>query len=106
MSEDSFSFILGTLALDTLGTLEAISKPRVAAEGKERVDEKAQHTRESVSILHESPDRQRRDGLKYKAKRVLKSAMRRLDLSFAKQNNRPSTQLSGVRWGFEMAYRH
>jgi len=37
-----------------------------------------------VSILHKSPDRQRRYGLKYKAKRVLKSAMRRLDLSFAK----------------------
>jgi len=36
------------------------------------------------SILHKLPNRQRRDGLKYKAKRVLKSAMRRLDLSFAK----------------------
>jgi len=76
------------------------------AEGKARADEKAEHTREYVSILHKLPARQRRDGLKYKAKRVLKSAMRRLDLSFAKQNNRPSTQPSGVRWGFEMASRH
>jgi len=65
-------------------TLEAISKPQIAAEGKARADEKAEHTWEYVSILHRSPARQRRDGLKYKAKRVLKSAMRRLDLSFAK----------------------
>jgi len=72
--------------------LEAISKPQIAAEGKARTDEKAQHTREYVNILHKLPDRQRRDGLKYKAKRVLKSAMKRLDLSFAKQNNRPATQ--------------
>jgi len=64
--------------------LETISKSQIAAEGKARADGKAQHTREYVSILHKSPDRQRRDGLKYKAKRVLKSAMRHLDLSFAK----------------------
>ncbi len=48
--------------------IEAISKPQIAAESKARADEKAEHTREYVSIL-----------------------------------KRPSTQLSGVRWGFEMA---
>jgi len=65
--------------------------------GQGEADEKAEHTPEYVSILHKLPSRQRRDGLKYKAKRVLKSAMRRLNVSFAKQNNRPSTQPSGVR---------
>jgi len=36
-----------------------------------------------VSILHKPPDRHRRDGLKYKAKRVLEDAIKRLGLSFA-----------------------
>jgi hypothetical protein len=31
--------------------LEAISKPQIAFEGKDRADDKAQHTREYVSIL-------------------------------------------------------
>jgi hypothetical protein len=31
--------------------LEAISKPQIAFEGKARADEKAQHTRQYVSIL-------------------------------------------------------
>jgi hypothetical protein len=31
--------------------LEAISKPQMAFEGKAKADEKAQHTREYVSIL-------------------------------------------------------
>jgi hypothetical protein len=32
-------------------SLEAISKPQMAFEGKAKADEKAQHTREYVSIL-------------------------------------------------------
>jgi hypothetical protein len=32
-------------------SLSAISKPQVAFEGKAKADEKAQHTREHVSIL-------------------------------------------------------
>ena len=35
----------------TRSTLEAISKPQMAFEGKAKADEKAQHTREYVSIL-------------------------------------------------------
>jgi hypothetical protein len=86
--------------------IEALSKPQIATEGKARADEKAQHTGEYVSILAKPPDCQWRDGLKYKAKRVLKGTIRCLGLSFAKQNNRPATQPSGVRWGFEMASKH
>jgi hypothetical protein len=36
-----------------------------------------------VSILHKPPDRHRRDGLKYKAKRVLEDAIKCQGLSFA-----------------------
>jgi hypothetical protein len=64
-------------------TLEAISRPQIRFEGKAKADEKAQHTREYVSILHKPPDRHRRDGLKYKAKRVLEEAIKRPGLSFA-----------------------
>jgi hypothetical protein len=60
--------------------LEAIAKPQIAFEGKAKADEKAQ--------------------------RVLKGAIRRLDLNFAQQNNRFSTQPSSVRWGFELAFMH
>jgi len=58
-----------------------------------------------VSILHKLPDRQRRDGLKYKAKHVLKSAMRRLDLSFAKAKQQALNTAIGREMGFcfEMA---
>ena len=31
--------------------MEALSKPQIALDGKARADEKAQHTREYVSIL-------------------------------------------------------
>ncbi len=73
----------------------------MAFEGKAKADAQSRHG--GMSILHKPPDRHWRDGLKYKAKRVLKGAIRRLDLSFAQQNNRLSTQPSSVRWGFEMA---
>ena len=36
-------------------TLEAISKPQIAFEGKAGADDKAQHTREYVSILKRPP---------------------------------------------------
>jgi hypothetical protein len=35
----------------TLHTIEAISKPQIRFEGKAKAEEKAQHTREYVSIL-------------------------------------------------------
>ena len=53
-----------------LAYLEVVSKPRIRSESKAQADEKAQHTREYVSIL-----------------------------------KRLATQLSGLRWGFEMTSR-
>jgi hypothetical protein len=67
--------------------LEVVSKPQIASESKAQADEKAQHTRQYVSILK-------------------RSVMHLNIIELARIPLRGATQLSDARWGFEATSKH